>query len=65
MAELIVILVILGVIVLVAWPAIRARSRKRRPTDQPPVTDRGEVPPRRPARPEPGSQPYREERGKP
>ncbi|HEX6237101.1 MAG TPA: hypothetical protein VFZ68_07895 [Acidimicrobiales bacterium] len=65
MAELIVILVIVGVIVLAAWPVLRSRSRRRRPTDQPAVTDRDAIPPRRPERPAPGSQPYREEHGKP
>jgi hypothetical protein len=57
MAELVVVVVVLGVVVLALWPALHAR--RRRPQDQPTVTDPGPAPPRRPAEPVPGSQPDR------
>lgn len=60
MAEMIVVLVIVGIAVLVAWPLARRAHRNRSATDQPAVTDRSPVPPRRPSRPVPGSQPDRE-----
>jgi hypothetical protein len=64
-AELIIILVALGIIVIVAWPALRTRTRSSGPEDQPAPTDRGTIPPRRPDEPIPGSQTDRERKGRP
>jgi hypothetical protein len=63
MAELMIVLLVLGVVVAaVAWPLMRTRSQGRRPQDQAPV-ERGPVPPRRPDTPIPGSQADRESKG--
>jgi hypothetical protein len=63
MGELVLVLIVAAVVVLLAWPAMRATRRRRAPTDQPTMTDRRVTPPRRPDRPVPGSQPDRERKG--
>jgi hypothetical protein len=64
MAELLILLAVVGVIVAaVAWPLLRSRSQGRRPSGQAPV-ERGPVPPRRPDTPVPGSQVDRERKGR-
>jgi len=62
MAELLIILLVVGVVAAVAWPLVHARSQGRRPTGQAPV-ERGPTPPRRPDTPIPGSQVDRERKG--
>jgi hypothetical protein len=64
-AELIVLAVVIGLVVLSFWPLAVARSRRRSPRDQDDVTDTEPVPPRKPAEPLPGSRPHREAHGKP
>lgn len=65
MAWLAVLLVVVGLLVLVAWPALRDRTRSRRPQDQAVTTDRSVRPPRDPQEPIPGSRPHRQRRAKP
>lgn len=65
MAELIIVAVIVGLVVLAAWPLALARSRPRHPREQDEVTDTGPVPPRDPSEPLPGSRPDRERHGQP
>jgi hypothetical protein len=62
MAELLIVLVVLGVVVAVAWPMMR-KSQAGDARDQPPV-ERGPVPPRHPDEPIPGSQTDRERKGR-
>jgi hypothetical protein len=65
--EIVLVLVVVGVLVLAAWPFVVRRSgrEERSPADQGEVTDRTVIPPRRPDTPIPGSQPDRERHGKP
>jgi hypothetical protein len=63
MAELLIVLVVLGVVVAVAWPMMRKASQAGDARDQPPV-ERGPVPPRHPDEPIPGSQTDRERKGR-
>jgi hypothetical protein len=65
MAELILAAIVLGVVVLAAWPVLAGLRRPRRPQDQADVTDVEPVPPRHPDEPMPGSRPRRERHGKP
>jgi hypothetical protein len=65
MAELVAVAVVLGIVVLVAWPVARAMGRRRSPHDQPAVTDTSRVPPRDPSTPIPGSREHRRRQGKP
>jgi hypothetical protein len=62
MAELLIVLVVLGVVVAVAWPLMRKASQPRDAKDQAPV-ERGPVPPRHPDEPIPGSRTDRERKG--
>src|SRR5918993_885507 len=50
MLEIVVVLVVIGVIVLAAWPFVVRRSSQetRTPADQGEVTDTSVIPPRRP-----------------
>jgi hypothetical protein len=64
MSVLVLVLIVAALVVLLAWPVMRATSRRRAPTDQPTVTDSDVTPPRRPDRPVPGSQPDRERKGR-
>ena len=59
------IAVVIGVVVLAAWPITAALRRDRSPLDQPHVTDTGRTPPRDPAAPIPGSRTHRRRQGKP
>jgi hypothetical protein len=63
--ELIVIAVVIGVVVLAAWPLAAVLRRDRSPLDQPQVTDTERVPPPDPAAPIPGSRAHRRRQGKP
>lgn len=65
MAELILIALVIGVVVLAAWPLAVAWRRPRDASDQDDVTDIEPVPPREPDEPVPGSRPSRERHGKP
>lgn len=65
MAELIVLVVVVGVVVLVAWPVLATRSRGRNPVAQDDVTGTKPFPPRDPDAPLPGSRPRRARHGKP
>jgi hypothetical protein len=67
MLEIVVVLVVVGVIVLAAWPFVVRRSSQetRTPADQGEVTDTSVIPPRRPDKPVPGSQTDRERHGMP
>lgn len=69
MAELVILLALVGVVIALAWvvgrPALRRSEGPVDPREQPAVTDRDVVPPRRPNRPIPGSQPDRERKGRP
>jgi hypothetical protein len=63
--ELIVIAVVIGALVLAAWPLAAMMRRDRSPLDQPHVTDTDRVPPRDPSAPIPGSREHRRRQGKP
>ncbi|HEX6421050.1 MAG TPA: hypothetical protein VFZ77_21280, partial [Acidimicrobiales bacterium] len=63
--ELIVLAVVVGLVVLLLWPAARAARRRRTPHDQGQATSTDPVPPRRPAAPVPGSREHRRLHGKP
>jgi hypothetical protein len=65
MAWLVLVLVVVGLAVLLAWPALRDRSGARRPQDQPVATDPTVRPPRDPEEPIPGSRPHRRRHAKP
>ena len=65
MAELILVALVLGVVVLAAWPLASAGRRPRDAREQDEVTDIEPVPPRDPDEPVPGSRPSRERHGKP
>jgi hypothetical protein len=62
MGEIVLVLCVVGIVVLISYPLLRAR--RRRPADQPAVTDRDPMPPRRPAGPVPGSQADREQKAR-
>ena len=64
MAELIVLGIVVGAVVLIV-ATVGARARRRSPHDQPDVTGTGPTPPVDPDRPVPGSRPQREGHGKP
>ena len=65
--EIVIVLVVLGVVALVAWPFLARRSgeRARTPPDQGGVTDTSVIPPAHPDRPVPGSRTDRERHGMP
>ena len=65
MAELILVALVLGVVVLAGWPLASARRRPRDAREQDEVTGIEPVPPRDPDEPVPGSRPSRERHGKP
>ena len=65
MAELIVVAVVIGIGVLVAWPVARAVTRERSPHEQAQVTSHRPVPPPDPESPIPGSRAHRRRQGKP
>jgi hypothetical protein len=65
MAELILVALVVGVVVLAAWPLASIWRRPGHPSDQDDVTDIEPVPPREPDEPRPGSRPSRERHGKP
>jgi hypothetical protein len=65
MAEVILVAIVLGVVVLAAWPLAASLRKPHDPREQDDVTDIGPVPPRDPDEPLPGSRPSRERHGKP
>lgn len=65
MAELIIAAVVVGIVVLVAWPVLMSRTRRRNPRAQDDVTPTEPVPPTEPDEPLPGSRAHRERHGKP
>lgn len=65
MAELVVVAVILGILVLALWPLARKAQRPRSPHDQDQVTDTDVTPPPMPREPLPGSRRHRQRHGKP
>jgi hypothetical protein len=64
-AELILLALAVGAVVLAAWPLASAWRKPRHPSDQDDVTRIEPVPPRDPDEPLPGSRPSRERHGKP
>jgi hypothetical protein len=64
-AELILVALAVGAVVLAAWPLASAWRQPRDPSDQDHVTDIEPVPPRNPDEPLPGSRRSRERHGKP
>lgn len=65
MGQLIAVLVVIGLLVLLAWPVVASMRRKRSPHDQPAVTDTDVTPPPTPDRPVPGSREHRRRQGMP
>ena len=65
--EIVIVLVVIGVVALVAWPFLARGSAEqpRTPADQGEVTDTSVIPPARPDRPVPGSRTDRERHGMP
>jgi hypothetical protein len=62
MDVLVPLAVVVGLVVLLAWPLLKRYQRRRDPRDQDPVTGAA-PPPRVPDEPVPGSRPHRRRRG--
>lgn len=63
--EILIVAVIIGLLVAVAWPFLARAASSRSPRDQAEVTDTSPIPPRHPDEPVPGSRTQREQRGRP
>lgn len=64
MAELVVLAVLIGLVVAIAYPMLAARTRRRDPRSQDDVTGTEPFPPRRPDDPIPGSRTRRKRHGR-